>query len=178
MLLALSGILLLAGATAFFRSRMAVGFSGDGVLTDFGPLSYPRYRIAFDTVPLTTRTNRVIAAKGVPSTTMTLGFELVGGATNAISNARLEELREQNAELTVKIETGKGELVAQADAPLKAWELAHSSSRDLLWHPKLRDLRFNRASVYRIAIQLLKTKAGTEPLLVRPVIEGGGNELP
>jgi hypothetical protein len=178
MLWVLLGILLIAGSTAFFRSRMTPGFSGDGVLTDSGFLSYPRYRIAFDTVFLTARTNRVLSAKGMPSGTMTVGFELVGNATNSTSQARLEQLRQQGAELSVRIDTDKGELVAQADAPLKEWQLAQSSSRDLLWHAKLRDLHFDRASAYRIVIELSKTERGTDPLLVRPIIEGGGNELP
>ena len=148
------------------------------MLTDSGFLSYPRYRITFDTLHLTTQSNRVLEAKGVPSAAMTLGLELVNNATGIPSEARLEELRRQGVELTVRIDTDKGELVAQAHASLKDWELAQSSSRNLLWHPKLRDLRFNRASAYRIRIELLKVETGAGPLLVRPVIEGGGNELP
>ncbi len=148
------------------------------MLTDSGFLSYPRYRITFNTLHLTTQSDRVLEAKGVPSAAMTLGLELVNNATGIPSEARLEELRHQGAELTVRIDTDKGELVAQAHASLKDWELAQSSSRNLLWHPKLRDVRFNRASAYRIRIELLHVEAGAGPLLVRPVIEGGGNELP
>lgn len=148
------------------------------MLTDFGLLSYPRYRITFDTVHLGAQTNRILMAKGVPSTEMTLGLELVGNATNPTSEASLEKLRQQGGELTVRVETDKGELVGQAHAPVRDWDLARSTSRNLLWHPRLRDLRFNRASSYRILIELLKVETGAEPLLVRPVIEGGGNELP
>jgi hypothetical protein len=174
-----AGILLLIVTALLFGfiGKNATRFSGDGVLTDSGFWSYPRYQIGFNAIHLDGRSNHVFRFRGGPSIRMWFGLELIADQKNPRPDA-LEMLNERDAELRVTIEGENGKLVAATREPLKAWIIAQSSQRKLLWHPSLRDLPFTRRTSYRVTIELINDAAGTPSLFVRPILEGGGNELP
>jgi hypothetical protein len=170
------GMLILAALCVHSVAERRTSFKGDGVLTDSGFLSYPRYRVAFDPVVLANETQSTLRFEGLPAIRMTFGFESTKG-TPAAAATDLQNLKSRGVALKVRIETGTGTVLSQVNAPVQKWEIARCPKRELLWHPALRDLPFKAGIRYRIVTELHNAPASLS-LILRPVVEGGGNELP
>jgi len=179
-----SGVLLgtcamLIAMVLLIRAKLdaRVPFEGNGILADFGAFSYPRYRVAFEPLPLSSENQTTLRVQGLPSDRMTFGLELVRGGSGGLPQSDLEKLTSAAAEIRVKIETETAQILAEVNAPIGKWEIARSTTGELLWHTALRDLSFNQGIGYKITLKLHKAPASLQ-LLVRPILEGGGNELP
>jgi hypothetical protein len=179
-LLTLGSVLILAIAAlcTWMTVRSARGYSGDGVLHDNGFFSYPRFRVTFSAIDLGSQTNHSLTLQGIPRARMTFGFEVVADGNRGSNKINPERFMERSAELRTQIKSANGEVIAEANAPIKDWVLAQSTRRELLWLPALRDLRFDPGKQYRILIEYRADQADLGSLIVRPVLEGGGNELP
>lgn len=153
-------------------------FSGDGVLTDNGFLSYPRYSIIFSPLDATNAGVRQYKLSGAPTLRMTFSLAVheVGKSEDVIT--RLRGPGYQGWSLSVDIRKSDGTSVARAHAPIKDWQASQSPQEVMLWHENLRDVSFNRSSAYEISVQVLGADANSEPLVLQPVLEGGGNETP
>lgn len=153
-------------------------FSGDGVVTDSGFWSYPRYAIAFGSLDATNRAHRTYQFTGAPAAKMTFGFVVVGdrGGEDAANALRGSE----GSRMTFHIRIAKagGAEVASVEASLKDWQVSQSPEQVMLWHEKLRDVNFDRKWTYKIFMDVSRTGDATTPFLLRPVLKGGGNETP
>ncbi len=167
---------LLVGALLVFGCRKQ--FSGDGVVVDSGFWSYPRYSIAFDPLDPTNGADRTYKFTGTPGAKMTFGFVVVSDSGRADAKTLFRSSETDWMSLDVKITKEGGATVASTKAALKDWQFSESPQRIMLWHDKLRDVNFDRRSVYRINIDVSGVAAATNALRLRPVLEGGGNETP
>ena len=153
-------------------------FSGDGVVTDNGTWSYPRYAIAFDSLNATNDASRTYRFTGTPSAAMTFGLVLTGVSGRENAATALQDSKYDQMIVRVKITKEGGTVVATSEAALKDWQVSQSSQRVMLWHKRLRDVNFERKYTYAISVSVSGVDAIFKPLLLRPVLEGGGNETP
>jgi hypothetical protein len=153
-------------------------FSGDGLVTDSGFWSYPRYAITFDSFNAASEAHRTLNFKALPSARMTFGLLVtdIGRSKDVVAALRSSEY--EGVILHVEITREDGTLVADVRASVKDWQVSRSSQRVMLWHEKLRDVRFDRRSAYEISIDSSGISDSSEPFILRPVLEGGGNEMP
>ena len=151
-------------------------YSGDGMLTDSGFWSYPRYRIDYQPCQVG-QGSCVYHFKGVPSGAMTFGLRLDSGTSGSESANALDALIAQNAELVVEIKEADKVLWRVKDN-LKSWELRRSATKKVFWHPKLRDLHFSADKTYSLIVELCNADAKNKNVFMYPLLEGGGNELP
>jgi hypothetical protein len=153
-------------------------FSGEGMLKDAGFWSCPRYEVTFDSLNITNRARRSYAFTGVPAITMTLGLVVVGGSNNVETGDSFPTLECQSAILRVELSHAEGRVVARSSAAIRDWEVARGGKRVMLWHKNLRDVHLNRQAEYQLSVEVPGVGSTCRPLVLRPVLEGGGNELP
>jgi hypothetical protein len=167
--------------SAAIWSQMGVGKSGlvgNGKLVDHGYLSYPRYRIIFDRIDTDASPSNSFLVGNFPMSQLTFGLEIIDEKTSQPLESVVRDLKRTEIELHVRIKHGDS-VVAEACAPLREWELAESTVRRMLWHPRLRDMRLKKALSYHIIVEFKKpptVKNGR--LVLQPLLEGGGFELP
>lgn len=152
-------------------------FSGDGVLTDAGLTSYPRYQIAFPPISLKPGHETVLKFKGVPEATMWLGLIVMDSRTGSAAGTRVPEAGRGTCVIGVKLLRKPGEPLAEVKAALEDWKVDQSPRRTMLWHPQLRDLAFDSRHSYELVINVSGPEPSA-PLTLRPMLQGGGNELP
>jgi hypothetical protein len=164
---------------ALCSCESGAGFSGDGTVADLGFWAYPRWRITFPAVDLKTNRTTVVRFKGAPTAEMTFLLDVAheGGPTNQVP-LRLQEAIWLGLVLDVKIEREAGGVVGEARAPVGEWVLNRSPGQARLWHRSLRRLPFERTAAYQISITCPEVPAGLSRMVVTPLLEGGGNELP
>jgi len=152
---------------------------GDGVLTEGGFWSYPRYQVVFASLDVPRKPEAAFRCKGIPTARMTFGLIVTADpeAGSKAGAAGLDQTWDQTM-IDVKIEDGGGAPLASVHAALRDWALSRSLSRTMLWHPSLRDLAFDRRSLYKIRVNLSRLDPAAGRLRLKPVLEGGGNELP
>lgn len=155
-----------------------VGSFGDGSLTDSGFFSYPRYRVSFPVLQIVSGSSHVLTVSNLPPVRLTLGLELLATNEDQIPQTPFAQTEWNGTTLRVSVERlGVGTL-SEAHVPIRDWVLAQSELRQMLWHANLRDLRFAQKPIYHVTIELLNAPQDLPPLVVRPILEGGGNELP
>lgn len=174
-------ILILSAALVIaigFLMGCRTSFTGDGVLTDKGFWSYPRYTIVFESFDITRSAHQTFTFKGVPSARLTFGLVVTNVARKADPASVVRGSHYENAILHIEIRKDDGTVIAEARAPISQWQLSRSPERLMLWHEQLRDVRFVRRFTYSISVGLSDVGRSAQPFLLRPVLEGGGNELP
>jgi hypothetical protein len=155
-----------------------IAFRGDGVLTDAGLWSYPRYQIAFPPVLLQQGYEAVFRFRGAPEVRMWMGLVVVDPATGRAAKMNMSETAWETCMIRVKILRESGESLADLQAALKDWKIDQSPSRTMLWHQQLRDLPFDRRHFYEVTINVSGLESYGALLTLRPTLQGGGNELP
>lgn len=153
-------------------------FSGDGVMADRGYWSYPRYEIAFDSLNATSNMRRTFRFTGVPTARMTLGLVVVESERKIAAGPTFPAPEFENAILLVEIKLENGTIITKRSAALKDWKVSRSSKRVMLWHDSVRDVAFSRRAGYELTIDVSGMAAAAEPVVLRPILEGGGNEVP
>ena len=109
---------------------------------------------------------------------MTFGLVLTGVSGRENAATALQDSKYDQMIVRVKITKEGGTVVATSEAALKDWQVSQSSQRVMLWHKRLRDVNFERKYTYAISVSVSGVDAIFKPLLLRPVLEGGGNETP
>ena len=158
-------------------SRLGVRHtSGDATLIDNGFFSpEPRYEVKFDGFYLSNSVKRVFVFNGIPTVDMTLSFEFPNTPS---TEPALQALHESGAELRVRIENERGDLIATAQSPIKGWELHQSSTSMAFWHPALRDLQLPTSENCRLTVAVTHGPTNGAFLLVQPSFTGGGIVFP
>src|SRR5687768_81512 len=172
----IAGVLLIALGALWLLSKVRCRHSGDAAFIDRGVFSYrPLYEVNFQGFSITNSVKHVFAFNCMPSADMTFSLEIVPYLPT--TDLALQALTEQRTDLRVRIENERGDLIAMAQGPLKAWVLARSSAGRTLWHPSLRDLKFPDGS-FRLTIEVSNGPTNDSTLFVQPTFTGGGSELP
>jgi hypothetical protein len=166
-------IITLLSCLVYFRQSIwydVKGFKGQAEISDRG-WRYPRYFITFDEIDLCSSREYEFAVKGMPPTELTFEFLLRG---------RFEEqvLKNCKAHLSVSIIQDGERVVLSFSGPVKEWLLSRSAIENNLWHPDGRDIPFSPRKTYTIRIEVSATEMSSTSLRARPILRGGGIELP
>ncbi len=91
---------------------------------------------------------------------------------------QIDLLRGTRTAVSVKITDVQGREVCFASGPLKDWLLTQASQYVAYWHPNCRDVRFHAGTSYAMTLTVGEASPDSAPLVIVPMMEGGGNELP
>ncbi|MBN1395454.1 MAG: hypothetical protein JW959_10560, partial [Pirellulales bacterium] len=157
-------------------------YRGDGVISDSGFWSYPRYHIRFSEVSLTAPSQHCFKSAGLPPALLTLTLNLVykGNNNNPSELATYDELNKLATCVSVTIIDENGDIAYAASGPLRDWVLSWMSAACIgaYWHPDLRDMKLGSKKTYVLKIAVTEIGEDSAAIAVVPIIEGGGNELP
>ncbi len=151
-------------------------YRGDGAIMDRGFWSYPRFRIRLPEVELTANRTRLYKLKGLPPVPLVLELEVVD--RRLIDPKDFDMLREMSTAVSVRIADIQGRTVCSASGPLKDWVMTKRPQYAGYWHPNCRDVRFREGMSYTMTLTTGKEGSESDPLVIVPMLEGGGNELP
>ncbi len=169
--IAILSMIAVVAAIVVFRPYSADEFRGDGLATDTGFWSYPRYHVRFPEMSLAAPGQRCFACAGLPPVPLTLTLKLVGtGNYGALSNGATC--------VSVTLVDSGGNTVCTASGPLRNWILqwVPANRTGAFWHPALRDFRVNPRQAYTLKIAVTEVTADSGPITIVPTLEGGGNE--
>jgi hypothetical protein len=157
-------------------------YRGDGVITDRGFWSYPRYRLWMPELLLTETAQHSYSLDGLPTEDFTFGLRIVNVTVEG-QNVLPEDFEAVRNDLSVSIEVRitdeQGETVAYApSSPVQEWISSASVLRTYLWHDELRDVRLRRGREYRLDVDIHTEAVNGTRVVGEAFLEGGGNELP
>jgi hypothetical protein len=148
-------------------------YQGDGTITDTGFWSYPRYHVRFPAVSLAEPGEHTFTCRGLPPVPLTATLQLVG-------QGQYELLGGLKTRVHLKVSDDAGATVCEAMGPLNAWKLMWIpyDNTGAYWHPTCTDVVLRSGRTYRLTLTVTDIDGRSSPLLVEPMLEGGGNELP
>ena len=151
---------------------------GDGRLVDHGAFSYPRYVISLRDLCLTDCGLHRFSLKEVPTTPLTLEFQLLEPLATA-RDAKFEQfIRQVDTSVAVRIVDEFGNTKCDYSSALRNFVISSSESEASLWHPNSRSLIFERKRTYYVEIAVDSLHAGEQRVVTRPILSGGGVEMP
>jgi hypothetical protein len=169
-------VLLCVGAIAvviWLWPYSAANYQGDGTIADTGFWSYPRYHIRFPQVSLASPGEHQFTCRGLPPESLTLELRLV-------ETGQYEQLRKLKTRVEFTLTDDAGKTICEAAGPLSAWVLAWMPAHDTgyFWQPACRDFNVSRRKRYQLTLVAKDVDPQSPPVLVEPMLTGGGNELP
>ena len=149
------------------------GFSGDGQLSDAGMFSRPRFRLVFPDLQIDKDRSATFSFRGIPRDRFTFGLDLV----DISQQDALDALKD---EITVRAELSdeRGNAIFAVRSPLSAWVRTWSQSYVFYWRDETRDLWLSPDRKYTVMVAFEVTAAEPPAVRLRPLIRGGGIELP
>ena len=154
-------------------------FRGAGPMEDYGPASYYRYHAPLGDVPLAVEGRYTFRFSGLPDETMGLQFYLPG-----YSEEHDKRLRAVSTTLTVEIVDGAGDRICFATGSpsgttsSERWVLMSSSLEAGYWHHGCVDRQFSRGMRYTLRVTVENVDPNSPKVVMKAVLEGGGNEFP
>jgi hypothetical protein len=148
-------------------------FSGDGRIVDSGVWSYPRYRLKFPEIVVAESKGYAFSFRGAPPETFTLGLELVDPAQ---SNA-LEAVK-QRVTIGLRLQDKQSRVLCELHSNLADWRRSWSQTKVLYWHEHCRDFVLSSHRTYSLTLTVEPSDRDLPAVLLVPILEGGGNEMP
>jgi hypothetical protein len=148
-------------------------YTGDGQITDTGFWSYPRYHVEFANVAINERSRATFSFRGVPAEAFTFVLRTGSAADTCLLKDNLDKITVQ-----VSLKDDHGNLICEASGTLRTWNLASSLDKAELWHDRCRDVRLSPRVAYTLALSVDPRANDLPSIRLKPVLEGGGNELP
>jgi hypothetical protein len=155
-------------------------YKGDGKFSDGGFFSYPRYVVRFPDMPLYEPGEYRFRFQGLPSEEMTLLLYVKGSSGSEEERNRLTKL---SAVIDAKLTDSHGRDVCHASGRPKnsnedgIWVL-RSGGDAAFWHWQCRDVQFRSAESYSLLIHVIGPDQTANGVVVTPMFQGGGLELP
>ncbi len=148
-------------------------FRGDGGIQDTGFWSYPRYHIRFSEVRLDKNGEFGFACDGLPPVPMSFQLSLRG-------DHEYDALKQLETHVEFRMTDDQGTEICRASGPLKEWVLRWGGSQDIggFWQPTAREFQVKRTRSYKLKLSIKDAAPDSPVILARPILEGGGNELP
>lgn len=149
-------------------------FAGDGVISDGGFWSYPRYVVRFPQHPLAPGTHEY-RCSGLPANPMMLTLRL---EPHKVAAAKIKG---ETLSIRARILDARGRTLCEVDEPVARWTLNWSVDQAQLWHERL-ELSPQHASDVRIQLTYTEatpsTSSPANAFSIQPILSGGGNEPP
>ena len=156
-------------------------FKGGMGIHDSGFFSYPRYHAQIGELPLWTSGEYKFAVRGLPPGPLNLELQ-VPDATYA-DRAQLTSL---STSVSASIIESSGRELCSVNGNLSdaenrdrdSWVLASSSSSAYFWQSRCQQLPIRRFKTYLIKVTVSGVDGRSPRKMLRPVLLGGGIELP
>jgi hypothetical protein len=156
-------------------------FKGGVGIRDSGVFSYPRYHALLGELPLWKDGEYQFTVRGLPPGPLDLVLQ-VPDATDA---DRLE-LTSLSASVSASIAGSTRKEVCTATGRLSnaiyrdrsSWVLAASSSRASFCQPRCQQLPISRFKSYTVKVTVSGSDGRMPHKMLKPILRGGGNELP
>ena len=155
-------------------------FIGDGKFSDGGFFSYPRYVLTFSEMPLYESGERRFHFQGLPSEEMTLLLYVKGSSGSEEERSRLTKLP---AIIEAVLTDSRGKDVCKATGrPADSNEdgiwVLRSGADAAYWHWQCNHVQIRSDESYNLLIRVASTGQSDQRVVVTPILEGGGLELP
>ena len=173
-------VIVLWGEGCALLPNYTQAYRGDGIITDGGFWSYPRYRISMPGVLLTETQQHVYFLEAVPTAKFMFGLQVLNVSVQGREAPPdgFESIRKNlSVAVAVKITDDRGETLYACFAAVQKWQLSVSSDRTYLWLDGY-DIKLKRGRRYRIDLDLAAESVNGSRVLVEPFLAGGGSELP
>lgn len=156
-------------------------FSGGQEIRDAGFFSYPRYHAELGDLPMWKSGEYLFTVHGLPPGPLDLVLQVVNAG-----NADREELTSLSTVLNVSIADASGKEICVSSGSLAdakgrgryGWVLASSVSSASFWQAQCQQLPISRFKTYKIRVAISGVDERSPQKMLRPVLQGGGHELP
>ena len=173
-------IVFLVGALWVF-SYHSFQFTGGMGIRDSGFFSYPRYHAQLGELPLWRNGEYRFTVHGLPPDPLDLVLQV-----SDTTDADRAELTSLPTSVSVSITdnagkeicTASGNLSDAKDRARSTWVLASSSSSASFWQSRCQQLPISRFKTYTVKVALSDADDHSPHKMLRPILQGGGNELP
>jgi len=168
-----------AVASYWLVSYHPTEFRGAGAMRDTGFFSYPRYHAPLGEVPLAAEGSYSFRFSGVPSETMWLQLYVPG-----YSFKDRDDLERVSTQISVRIADSAGNVVCQGSGqpsardPNDRWVLMSSHFEAAFWHNGCNKREFKRGREYSLDVSVKNVDPKSPKVVLKAMLEGGGNELP
>ena len=150
-------------------------FSGDGQITDTGFWSYPRYHVEFRNVPINERSTTKFSFSGVPAEAFSFKLRIGSAADSRLLEDNLDKILDKIT-VRVSLKDQHGNVICEASDSLRKWYLTSSQIKECFWHNRCRDVRLSHTAAYTLEVKVDPAATDLPKILLKPVLEGGGNE--
>ena len=150
-------------------------FKGDGSFVDNGcTAATDRYVVSLPAADLTSKTKYVYRMSGLPETEMTIRLTVV--SNNSDSRSNIAQTRPINAPVRIAVTNGRGEIVFDAQGPLREWVWSFMSPNQAFVYSKGGKNYFKPRSneEYRITVEVIEGVANAKDFHITPQVTGGG----
>jgi|SRR5450432_601461 len=152
-------------------------FKGGVGILDSGFFSYPRYHAQIGDLPLWKSGEYRFTVRGLPPGPLDLVLQ-VPNVTDADKAALTSLSTHVSASLIDSSGTEVCEATGSPSDERSAWAMASTSSGALLWQPRCQQLPISRFKTYTVKVTVSGTDDRPPHHMLRPILQGGGNELP
>jgi hypothetical protein len=155
-------------------------FRGDGKFSDRGFFSYPRYVLEFPDMPLYESGERQFHFQGLPNEEMSLLLSVKGSSGSEEERSRLTKLP-TSIEAVLTDSHGK-EVCRATGRPADSnedgiWVLM-SGADAAYWHWQCNNVQIRSNESYSLVIRAVSAARSDQRVVVTPILNGGGLELP
>ncbi len=154
-------------------------FQGDGVISDTGFWSYPRYHVALNVIPLFETSAYKFSLAGLPPEKMTLSLDLPG--KSAEDRIMLSKLRNK---IDASVVDDQGHVVCKVSGFISdgitesGWIITSTNSSAAIYQKACADMPIHNHRTYVLTVRLSNVDPDSKAIYLKPYISGGGNELP
>jgi hypothetical protein len=156
-------------------------FKGGVALRDSGFFSYPRYHAQLGDLPLWKEGEYQFTVRGLPPGPLDLKLQVLDS-----TDANRAELTSLSTNMSVSMTDSSGKEVCEGSGSLSdagtrehsTWALASSTSQASFWHASCVQVPTSRSKTYIVKVRTSGVDPRSPHSTVRPMLEGGGIELP
>lgn len=155
-------------------------FRGDGRFSDNGFFSYPRYVLTFPALPLYESGERRFHFQGLPNEEMTLLLHVNGSSGSEEERSRLTKLP---VSVDAVLTDSRGKEACKAigrpsDSNGDGIWVLMSGADAAYWHWQCNHVQIHSNESYNLLIRVATAAQSDQKVIVTPIIQGGGLELP
>ena len=179
LVLAACGAISIALIVWLLTSYRISEYHGDGVISDSGFWSYPRYHVALEPIPLFEASIRKYSLAGLPAEEMSLTLDVPGKSEK--DRIALSKLRNK---IDASVTDDQGHVVCKASGNFSdgivenGWIITSTDSSAAIYQTVCVDIPIRKHRTYVLTVSLSDVDPDSKAIYLKPYISGGGNELP
>lgn len=158
----------------------AKSFRGDGKIEDNGLWTTPRYVISLPEIPLNRPGKYTYSVRGLPRELLNFGLRVAWHSETenlSASQSRLRNLT-SSAKVNIRITDERGNVLCEHSEPLSQWGPSVTPDNATYSDATCTNIQFRSNGQYRVVIRVDCPEKRATKVMAKPVLEGGGIELP